>query len=222
MAGEVRFYFDFISPFAYIAWHDLQGLAVGHNLSIRPVPVLFAGLLNAHNNLGPAEVEAKRRYIFKHCQRLAALRGLPFDAPPTHPFRPLISLRTAIALDHNPKQAAVIERLLNRVWGAGAAIDDAAGIEAVLKASGIDPEPLLAEIQTDAVKQALADNTQQAVKSGVFGVPTCEYQSELYWGVDAIPTLIAAITQSRAPEPQAAAAYERWCSIEASAARKRG
>ena len=60
MAGKViRFYFDYISPNAYLAWTQLPALAQRNGCSIEPVPVLFAGLLEAHRQLGPAEVRAE-------------------------------------------------------------------------------------------------------------------------------------------------------------------
>ena len=102
--ATMKFYFDVISPFAYIAWPLVRKLG-----PVDPVPVLFAGLLNHHKSVGPAEVEAKRLYVAKQCARLAKEHGLPFGVPPTHPFNPLAALRLAAV------RASVLE--MTHRWG---------------------------------------------------------------------------------------------------------
>src|SRR5262245_31496393 len=91
----MRFYFDYISPYAYIAWRRLPAIAARHAQTIEPVPVVFGALLSAHGTKGPAEVPAKRRYILKDVYRKARLAGVPFTLPPAHPFNPLLALRAS-------------------------------------------------------------------------------------------------------------------------------
>ena len=79
----LRVYFDYVSPYAYIAWHQLPAIAARHAQSIEPVPVVFGALLGAHGTRGPAEVPAKRRYILKDAYRKARRAGLPLTLPPT-------------------------------------------------------------------------------------------------------------------------------------------
>ena len=93
----VTFYFDPISPYAWLAANALARIeAAGAQLVFQPV--LFAALLNAHGNIGPAEVWAKRAYIFRDVMREAAGAGLVFKGPPGHPFNPLQALRMCLAL----------------------------------------------------------------------------------------------------------------------------
>jgi 2-hydroxychromene-2-carboxylate isomerase len=61
--SAIRFCFDFISPYAYLAWTQVHALADRHGRAVEPVPVLFAALLDHHGTVGPAEVPAKRRYL---------------------------------------------------------------------------------------------------------------------------------------------------------------
>ena len=90
----VYFYFDPISPYAWLAWHRCQPL-IGENRLI-PRPVLFAGLLGAHGTKGPAEIPAKRHYTFLDVQRWACVYGLTLRGPPAHPFNPLAPLRLSL------------------------------------------------------------------------------------------------------------------------------
>ena len=89
-------YFDFISPFAYLQWQELARLPESLKISHRPV--LFAGLLNHWGHKGPAEIPAKRRHTYRYCRWLAEQRNIPFTLPPAHPFNPLKALRLAVAL----------------------------------------------------------------------------------------------------------------------------
>ena len=94
----MRYVFDFVSPYAWVGWRPARALAERHGLELTPEPVLFAGLLDAHGNVGPAEVPAKRAYIFKDAYRKARARGLPpLVLPPAHPFNPLVALRAVTA-----------------------------------------------------------------------------------------------------------------------------
>ena len=96
-ASSITFYFDFISPYAWLALRPVRHIAKKHNVELRAVPVLFAGLLNKHGQLGPAEIPPKRLYLIKDVIRKAHQIDpeLPVTLPPSHPFRPLLPLRVA-------------------------------------------------------------------------------------------------------------------------------
>ena len=77
----VDFYFDFISPYPWLASHQFGEVRECTATKFRFVPVLFAALLDHHSNMGPAEITAKRRYTYQDVQRWAAHLGLEFRAP---------------------------------------------------------------------------------------------------------------------------------------------
>jgi 2-hydroxychromene-2-carboxylate isomerase len=89
-------YFDFISPFTYLQSERLSRF--DGKLAIRPVPVLFAGLLKHWGRKGPAEMATKRRFTYRQVQCVAERNGIPFRFPPQHPFNPVRALRAAVAL----------------------------------------------------------------------------------------------------------------------------
>jgi len=90
---QVDWYYDVISPYAYLQVHDLGALAERCEISLKPV--LFAGLLNHWGQLGPAEIIPKRLFTFRHVKWLAEQRGLSVKMPGAHPFNPLKLLRLA-------------------------------------------------------------------------------------------------------------------------------
>ena len=189
--ATVRCYADPVSPYAWLGLRELGRLeAAGARIVVHPV--LFAGLLNAHGNIGPAEVPAKRRYLFRDVMREAARRGLPFAGPPGHPFNPLLALRMCTALADDAARGALLMAFTCATWERGADLMDEATLTGLADEKGLDGAGLLAAAQTPAVKQALADATAQAVTDGVFGVPTfrLDGDSELFWGADRIDALL--------------------------------
>jgi 2-hydroxychromene-2-carboxylate isomerase len=187
----VRCYADPVSPYAWLGLRDLGRIeAAGARIVL--VPVLFAGLLNAHGNIGPAEVPAKRRYLFRDVMREAARRGLPFAGPPGHPFNPLPALRMCTALVDAAQRNTLMMALACATWERGENLMDEATLVRLADEAGLDGTGLLAAAHTPAVKQALADATAQAAAEGVFGVPTlrADGDDELFWGADRIDALL--------------------------------
>lgn len=188
----MRIYLDFISPYAYLAWTQIGALAARHGRTVEPVPVLFPAMLDAFGTIGPAEIPVKRTYLFKDVVRKAKLLGVPLVVPPAHPFVPLLPLRVATAAKAD--RVRVVDALFTAVWGRGEAIDTKDDVARVLERASIDPE-LVAQAATHEVKRDLLRATQDAIAAGVFGVPMVEVPAaagaELFWGLDALPSLEA-------------------------------
>ena len=187
----VRCYADPVSPYAWLGLRDLDRIeAVGAHIVM--VPVLFAGLLSAHANIGPAEVEAKRRYLFRDVMREAARRGLPFAGPPGHPFNPLTALRMCTAVDEDAARRRLLVAFTCATWERGENLMDDATLVRLADEAGQDGTALLAAARTPTIKQALADATAQAAAEGVFGVPTFRAGDDaaLFWGADRIDALL--------------------------------
>ena len=178
----VDWYFDFISPFAYLQWQRFRQEAPA--LSLRPLPVLFAGLLAHWDNKGPVEIPPKRGWTYAHCLWIARRHGIPMRLPAGHPFNPLPLLRLSIALGNT---AEVIDRLFAYVWRDGLLPDSAADWQQLLGELGVTPD----QLGTDAVKAELKANGERAIAAGVFGVPTAVIGTDTFWGVDATDMLLA-------------------------------
>ncbi len=186
-ARSLRFYFDFISPYAYVAWTQIHGLAARHGRAVEPVPVLFAALLDANGQKGPAEIPRKRIYVFKDTLRIAHALGVPFAAPPSHPFNPLLALRIA-STDLDPaSRRQVIDTLFGATWGGGPGVADVGTVARLLEDAGLDGARLTAVAQTDAVKARVRAQTDDALAAGAFGVPSILADGELFWGLDSFP-----------------------------------
>ena len=181
----IAFWFDPISPFAYLAFERLPQALEGCSYAVSYRPVLFAGLLAHWGQKGPAEVEPKRAWTFRQVAWLAQQHGTPLDTPAVHPFNPLPLLRLALACGPNRR---VVEALMRHVWVGGGDAADAVRIAALTQRLAPARDPASAE-----VKAELRSATKQAIQRGVFGVPSFELDGRLFWGADALPMLRAAL-----------------------------
>ena len=210
----IPFYFDFISPYAYLAWTQLPKLAEELHVRFEPVPILFAALLNHHGQKGPAEIPPKKLYVFKDTLRRAARLGIPLTAPPSHPFNPLPALRLASVPMDEAARHRLIDGLFQRTWAEGSGVDDPEKLIPFANAHGIsDP---VAAVTSPEVKLALRTQTDRALKDGVFGVPTMVVDGELFWGADSLPHLADFL---RGIDPVDPDQMHRWAQITSSAER---
>ncbi len=213
----IQFLFDYLSPYSYIAWTQIQDLAKRYHRSIEPRPVLLAGLLNATGQKGPAEVEAERLYIFKDICRTAQFLGIPFSPPPFHPFNPLLALRIS-SLPLEPKiQLKIVDNLFATVWGEGKEISDRNTIYTLLISMGLDGNALIEQAETVESKTRLKTNTEKALEVGIFGVPSILVEGELFWGYESFQNLERFLQGHREIDIKL---FERWKNIKPSATRK--
>ena len=207
--SPVAFYFDFISPYAFIAWTQVHAIAERNGRSVQAIPVLFAALLDAHGTKGPAEVPAKRIYTFRDAYRKAHRLGLPaLRPPPSHPFNPLLALRVASLLFTPAEQRRLIDVLYAATWTEGTGIETPEAVAAAAQEAGFDGEALVRAAQQPEAKQRLREATAQAVARGVFGVPTVLVEDEIFWGTDGLEHVEACL-RGEDPVPEDLAWAER-------------
>jgi 2-hydroxychromene-2-carboxylate isomerase len=195
MTNAIDWYFDPISPFAYLAFERLPR-ALPANATVRYVPLLFAGLLRHWGNVGPAEIAPKRRFTFEHVAWIAHRDGIRLAMPAVHPFNPLPLLRLAVALELEGRLThATLAPVFRFVWQQGHVPQQQAEFDALCALLGV-PAAALAQ---DAVKARLREHGDEAVARGVFGVPTAvlqgDAQGQLFWGLDVLDMLAARLDQ---------------------------
>ena len=183
---HITFYLDFISPYAYLAFEQLPETLKGISYSIDYRPVLFAGMLKHHGQLGPAEIAPKRDWTYRQVLWLADKLGIPMRMPESHPFNPLPLLRLALACGERAgaSNRYVCEVIFKHVWTSGADMNDSAHLETLLAQLNLRHDP-----QSDDVKNTLKANTGAAISKGIFGVPAVEVDNKIFWGLDAQPML---------------------------------
>ena len=208
-ARRATWYFDVISPFAYLHLQRFSELPA--DLTIDYKPVLFAGLLNHWGQKGPADIDAKRRWTYRACQFWADSRGIPFRFPAAHPFNPLHHLRLILACGTTPEAVRLV---FEHLWTTGADPADEKAFATLAHSLGIDD---LAALGAAEVKDALRRNTEEAAARGIFGVPTFYSGGELFWGNDSLEFFKAWLNE---PGLLQAAEMRRIDALPVAAARK--
>jgi 2-hydroxychromene-2-carboxylate isomerase len=176
---QLTWYFDVISPFAYLQSTQLHRISQHADITFKPV--VFAGLLQHFGNIGPAEIVPKRQWTFEHVAWTAHALGVPMQPPAAHPFNPVALLRTIVAAGCT---ATAVKTVFDYVWVQRGDLTDLTALHATLN---LPPDAITAP----AVKAELIANGQAAIASGVFGVPTAVADDKLFWGVDSSDMLLA-------------------------------
>jgi 2-hydroxychromene-2-carboxylate isomerase len=184
MTKTVDFYFDYLSPFAYLASLEAPELCTRRGARLHFRPVLFAGLLDHFGQRGPAEIPPKAIHALRATLRYARSRGIPLRSPRFHPFKPLVALRATLAAESDEDRARAVRALFAHGWVDGGDLGSAAEISLALSAAGLDGVALVERASEDALKRRLKEETELAIARGVFGIPTLFVDEQLYWGLD--------------------------------------
>jgi len=186
---HVTFHLDFISPYAYLAFEHLPEALQGLSYSVRYQPVLLGAIVQHHGQLAPAQIPAKRAWTYRHALWLGHAHGIPVDLPASHPYNPLPHLRLALATTHDGAISRhVAETIFRDVWRGGADAADPARLAALAAR--------LKQVRDgngDAARAQLRVNTEQAIAANAFGVPAFELDGRLFWGLDGLAMLRAAM-----------------------------
>jgi 2-hydroxychromene-2-carboxylate isomerase len=197
MKKTVEFYFDLGSPATYLAYTQLPKICAETDSNLIYIPMLLGGVFKATGNASPAMIPAKGRYMFEDLDRYAKRYGVPLKFNPHFPINTLMLMRavTGIQLRQPERFRAFIDCLFNALWVEGRALDEPATVAAVLIEHGFDPQEVLALTNDESVKTALKDNTDTAVKRGVFGAPSMFVGSQLFFGQDRLDFVEEALRQ---------------------------
>jgi 2-hydroxychromene-2-carboxylate isomerase len=191
---HLDFWFDPISPYAYLAFERLPQALEGLSFSVAYRPVLFAGLLARWGQKGPAEIEPKRIWTYRDVAWRAQAQGTRLELPAQHPFNPLALLRLCLACvaPGGAPNRRDVEVVFRHVWHGGHDANEPARLEALRQT--------LAPVRDQAgvdVKTELRTLTESAAAQGIFGVPTIVCEGRHFWGADALPMLAAYLRGDR-------------------------
>lgn len=175
---KVDWYFDFISPFAYLQFSQFKRFE--NDLSITIHPVVFGALLKHWGQLGPAEIVPKRIFTYRFFKWKADRLGIEYTMPPSHPFNPLPALLSCIAGNSTYE---VTKEIFDIIYKQGEQPDQKEGREKLETLLNKYPSEY-SELDESALKKILRTNTSRAIENGVFGVPTFVVDQQIFWGGD--------------------------------------
>ncbi|WP_017256377.1 2-hydroxychromene-2-carboxylate isomerase [Pseudomonas tolaasii] len=186
MRKTLEFFFDLGSPATYLAYTQLPALCAETGTQLVYQPMLLGGVFKATGNASPITIPAKGRYMFDDLARYAQRYNVVLKFTPHFPINTLVLMRAITGIQiHQPERFQdFIDCLFRALWVEGCHLGDPAVVAAVLTENGFDPEAVLALANDEAVKNALKDKTEQAVKRGVFGAPSMFVGNRLFFGQD--------------------------------------
>ena len=197
MSKTVEFFFDLGSPASYLAHTQLPALCRDCGAALVYRPMLLGGVFQATGNASPAMIPAKGRYMIRDLARYAERYGVPMRFNPHFPINTLTLMRLLVAVQlHQPERLDdALQALFQATWVDGVNMGDPARVAEVLAAAGLDAAALQQQIGEPAVKEALKATTEEAVRRGVFGAPTCFVGDDMYFGQDRLEFVREALSR---------------------------
>jgi 2-hydroxychromene-2-carboxylate isomerase len=195
MSKTVEFFFDLGSPASYLAWTQLPALCAGRDAQLLYRPMLLGGVFQATGNASPAMVPAKARYMFADLQRYAKRYGVTLAFPPGFPINTLGLMRGTVAVQlFQPERfEAYLNAVFPALWVQQRNLGDPQVLATVLQEAGFDAQQYQAWSADPQVKAALKDTTEEAVRRGVFGAPTCFVAEQMFFGQDRLEFVVEAL-----------------------------
>lgn len=196
MSKVVDFYYDFVSPAAYLAWTQLDSLCERTGARVRFRPVLLGGMLKHHGQGSPAMVPAKWQWMQKDFARYAKAYGVDFSINPHFIFNSITVMRGALWALDNQCIEVYNRAIFTAAWVDGLDLSSVDVVHQRLAEAGLDASAILEATAQPEVKQSLIHATAQACERGVFGVPSMVVEDELFFGQDRLSWVEQALSAS--------------------------
>jgi 2-hydroxychromene-2-carboxylate isomerase len=188
----IDFFFDFASPYSYLAATQLPAIAERHGARIAWRPMVLAAVFDAAGNRMPASSPPKAKWMLGDVQRWAHHYGVPFVLNRRWPANTISTMRLVLVGDRHDRGPAVAEAAFRRFWTADEDITRPEDLAAIAAEAGL-PDDAAAHVADPEIKARLKANTDEAIARGAFGAPAMFVGADLFWGNDRLPFLEAAL-----------------------------
>lgn len=192
MPNPLDFYFDFSSPYSFLASEQIEALAARHGRSVAFKPILLGVVFKASGGAPLTEQYGpKARYSVHDFERSARFVGVPYRHPAKFPIGAVSASRAVLSLqrDQPDRAGAFVHAVFRALFQQGRDISDAAVVAGIAQEIGLDGPALLRSAQDPAIKDALRSRVEEAIAFGVFGAPTIVVDGEVFWGNDRLPQI---------------------------------
>ena len=186
MIKPFDFYFDFISPYSFLAPKERRKIEIKASIKVKDRPVLLGGLHNLHGIKAPAFIPAKARHMIRDCKLIAERNNVRFKFNSYFPIRSLNLMRGVIVAEEDNFKSYYIDSIFDSIWQDGLNMNDDNIIEKVLKNLNINPKTFALRATSSSIKESLKKKTSEAYEKGIFGAPTFVSNNKIFWGQDRI------------------------------------
>jgi 2-hydroxychromene-2-carboxylate isomerase len=186
MIKSFDFYFDFVSPYSFLAHKEIVKIEKKNSIKIRYKPILLGGLHNLHGIKAPAFVPAKAKHMIRDCKLIAEKNKIKFKFNSYFPIKSLNLMRGVFVAEEDNFKAYYIDNIFNAIWQDGLNMNDESIIVKILKNLNINPKTFLLRTSSSSIKDLLRKKTTEAYEKGIFGAPTFVSNNKIFWGQDRI------------------------------------
>tara|TARA_B100001057_G_scaffold492846_1_gene586105 strand:+ start:609 stop:1217 length:609 start_codon:yes stop_codon:yes gene_type:complete len=191
MIKPFDFYFDFISPYSFLAHKQIRKIENKEGIKIRYKPILVGGLHNLHGIKAPAFIPAKAKHMIRDCKLIAAKNEVKFKFNSYFPIRSLNLMRGVFVAEEDNIKSYYIDIIFNTIWQDGLNMNDQVIIEKVLKNLNVNPKTFFLRSTSSLIKDSLRKKTNDAFEKGIFGAPTFLVNNKIFWGQDRLEFALA-------------------------------
>ncbi len=184
MNKNLEFYFDFVSPYSFIAHKKIKKLIKNNSFMVTYKPILLGGLHNLHGIKAPAFVPSKARFMIRDCKMIAERNNFKFKFNSYFPIKTTNLMRGVFIAEEDNFKNFYIDNIFNAIWVDGLNMNDQNIIDHILKNLGINPKTFYLRSTTELTKNTLKEKTNDAFEKGIFGAPTFFVNKKIFWGQD--------------------------------------
>ena len=186
MIKPFDFYFDFVSPYSYLAHKQIKKIENKEGVKISYNPILLGGLHNLHGIKAPAFIPAKAKHMIKDCKLIAEKNEIKFKFNYYFPIKSLNLMRGVLVAEEDNIKSYYIDNVFNTIWQDGLNMNDDTIIQKVLKNLNVNPKTFNLRTASSLIKDSLRKKTSDAYEKGIFGAPTFVVNNKVFWGQDRI------------------------------------
>ncbi len=186
MIKPLDFYFDFISPYSFLAHKQIYKIEKKDSIKIRYKPILLGGLHNLHGIKAPAFIPAKAKHMIRDCKLIAEKNKIKFKFNSYFPIRSLNLMRGVLVAEEDNFKSYYIESIFDAIWQDGLNMNDENVVQKILKNLNVNPKTFLLRVTSSSIKDNLRKKTNEAYEKGIFGAPSFVSNNKIFWGQDRI------------------------------------
>ena len=186
MIKSFDFYFDFISPYSFLAHKEIKKIEKKNAIKINYKPILLGGLHNLHGIKAPAFIPAKAKHMIRDCKLIAEKNKIKFKFNSYFPIRSLNLMRGVLVAEEDNYKNYYIDSIFNAIWQDGLNLNDENIVQKILKNLNVNPKTFFLRSVSSSIKDSLKKRTNEAYEKGIFGAPSFVSNDKIFWGQDRI------------------------------------
>ena len=186
MIKPFDFYFDFISPYSFLAHKEIKKIENKSSIKVVYKPIFLGGLHNLHGIKAPAFIPAKAKHMVRDCKLIAVRNRIEFRFNTYFPIRSLNLMRGVFVAEEDNFKSYYIDNIFNAIWQDGLNMNDENIVQRVLKNLNVNPKTFVLRSTSSSIKEVLKKRTSEAYEKGIFGAPTFVSNNKIFWGQDRI------------------------------------